>query len=689
MSLVLGSASVYLSGLADAPQYPLRDEMYFAVTAQSVATTGRDPSGQLLPVYFPIGPVDRPLMWFQPLLMYAIAALLQLMPLDLLTIRLPMAMAGVANVVLVYFTALALFRRRLPAITAAVLLGTAPAHFLFSRSATDYLLPVPFILGWLWCLTQYDRTGQRSTLIGAAVLLGVGLYTLIAAYILMPIYALLTCGVLWLKRSPVSHYAAVAAGFFAPALLGVAFMLAHPDLIADVMSRYEPAAQGTGGGVMEFIATRLSNLAVYRSFWNPELLVINGGGMLTGAAGVFALPTLGLVVVGVVRAVVAGNPMMWVLAAGLVTAPIPASLVNEPGAIRRALEMLPFAALLAAYGIDWLSSSSSLIRRGVFVAICLAIVVLSMDYRPQLPMAQAYIRAATLPLVIVALAMVLGRFRFPESPRSPAAVVMSGIVAMGFVYFYVDFAFVGRVGPIPATVVLWLSRFIAAAAVAILAWLVTRMWSGSDRRLPITLMAALIAFEVGYFYVDRSTVFVARFAHVAIVAAGTFAIGWHLRRTIIAPQRLSQVAASMVIAISAIQFTAFYRDYGHEYRTRRASAHEGSVLLAFDAVLDRADIDRAPAIYLANPMERADVRDIFWKFALLRGDRDDLLARTMSEAGRTIDRDRVDALPAGSIVVAGAADADANTLVDAGRLRVEQIVTAADGIAVAWILLKI
>ncbi len=99
-------------------------------------------------------------MWFQPLLMYLIAGLLQVLPLELLTIRLPMAMVGVANVVLVYFTALALFRRRLPAITAAVLLGTAPAHFLFSRSATDYLLPVPFILGWLWCLTQYrpDRT---------------------------------------------------------------------------------------------------------------------------------------------------------------------------------------------------------------------------------------------------------------------------------------------------------------------------------------------------------------------------------------------------------------------------------------------------------------------------------------------------------------------------------------------------
>ena len=688
-SLVLGTAGIYLSGLADAPQYPLRDEMYFAVTAHSVATTGLDPRGHLLPIYFPIGPADRPLMWFQPLLMYAIAAVLQVLPFDLLTVRLPMALAGVANVLLIYFTALALLRRRLPAVTAAVLLATAPAHFLFSRSATDYLLPVPFILGWLWCVIRYERTGQRSTLICGALLLGIGLYTLIAAYILMPIYALLTCGVLWLKRSPVSHFAAVAAGVLGPALLGIAFVLAHPDLVADVMSRYEPAARGTGGGhVRGFMVTRLSNLGVYSSFWNPELLVINGGEMLTGAAGVFALPTLGLVFVGAARAVVARNPMAWLLLAGLVTAPIPASLVNEPGAIRRALEMLPFAALLAAYGIDWIWSSSSLVRRVVFVSVCLAMVMLSADYRPQLPLAQAYIRAATLPVLIVALAMVLGRFGFAVSPSSPAAIVMSGVVAIGFVYFYVDFAFVRRVGPIPATLVLWLFRGIAAAAVAILAWLLANMLPGQDRRRATTLMAAMIALEVGYFYVDRSTVFVVRLAHVAIVAAATFAIGWHLRRMVIAPQRLGQVAASMVIAIAAIQFTGFYWDYGHEYRTRRASAHEGSVLLAFDAVLDRVDLDVVPAIYLANAMERADVRDLFWKFAVLRHDRADLLARTVSEPGRAIDRDRVDGLPARSIVVTGAADADAKTLVDAGRLRVEQIVRAADGMPVAWILLK-
>ena len=71
--LALGTAALYLPRLQDAPIYPVRDEMYFGLTAHSLATTGRGPSGLFMPVYFPIGPLERPVMWFQPMLMYAIA----------------------------------------------------------------------------------------------------------------------------------------------------------------------------------------------------------------------------------------------------------------------------------------------------------------------------------------------------------------------------------------------------------------------------------------------------------------------------------------------------------------------------------------------------------------------------------------------------------------------------------------
>ena len=85
-----------------------------------------------------------------------------------------MVVAGIADVVLMYLVARRLFRRKLPAATAAVLLALSPAHFVFSRCALDYLAPLPFILLWLLCLLSYDRFGHRGQLLAAGLALGFG-----------------------------------------------------------------------------------------------------------------------------------------------------------------------------------------------------------------------------------------------------------------------------------------------------------------------------------------------------------------------------------------------------------------------------------------------------------------------------------------------------------------------------------
>jgi hypothetical protein len=85
--LAFATAALYLPRLQDAPVYPQRDEMYFALTAHSIAFTGHDPSGMFMPVYFPIGPIGRPLMWFQPMLMYAIAGVVRILPINETNVR--------------------------------------------------------------------------------------------------------------------------------------------------------------------------------------------------------------------------------------------------------------------------------------------------------------------------------------------------------------------------------------------------------------------------------------------------------------------------------------------------------------------------------------------------------------------------------------------------------------------------
>ena len=74
---------------------------------------------------------------------------------------------------------------RLAAIAAAVI-ATSPTLLLLGRQALDYVLPLPFVLGWLWCLLAYLDEGRARFSIAAGLLLGIGFYSYIAAWIFMP-----------------------------------------------------------------------------------------------------------------------------------------------------------------------------------------------------------------------------------------------------------------------------------------------------------------------------------------------------------------------------------------------------------------------------------------------------------------------------------------------------------------------
>ena len=84
---------------------------------------------------------------------------------------------------------------------------------MLSRYALDYLYPVPFILGWLLCLLIFLDTDRIAMLVAATALLGVGFYSYIAAVVMMPLYFVLTCWVLWSRPRRSSSLAVAAIGF--------------------------------------------------------------------------------------------------------------------------------------------------------------------------------------------------------------------------------------------------------------------------------------------------------------------------------------------------------------------------------------------------------------------------------------------------------------------------------------------
>ena len=121
------------------------DEARFAVQGYSIASTGRDLNGHRTPLFFhntdPLIANNSSRMWWQPVLIYLIAAVLRFAPLSEWSVRLPIAALAILNVWLIYAVARRLFSNAWYAVLAALMLALTPAHLIFGRMATDYFCP--------------------------------------------------------------------------------------------------------------------------------------------------------------------------------------------------------------------------------------------------------------------------------------------------------------------------------------------------------------------------------------------------------------------------------------------------------------------------------------------------------------------------------------------------------------------
>jgi 4-amino-4-deoxy-L-arabinose transferase-like glycosyltransferase len=349
-------------------------------------------------------------------IVYFMAPFLAILPMTEWAVRLPSVIVGVADVVLIYLIALRLFNDRRWAITAAVLLALTPSHFIHSRVAMDYLYPVPFVLLWLLCLLRYVETPRARTLFLATSVLGLGVYSYIASVIMMPVYLVLTWFALFetseRSRRP---YLIATAGFVWPLAIAVFWLSRHPSIVAETLSRYQlgPALAASKAAGRFVLPTTLEQLrqplrffnitgrvSLYWYFFDPSYLFVTGSYAniinSTRRVGVFLVPLLVFVPVGIAFLVTSRRRLVTVLlVAGFLSAPLAAVLVvPEPYAIDRELVVLPFAVLIAAFGVRAMLTARATLWRAAGISL-LALVPLHFaffctDYWRDYPLRIAY-----------------------------------------------------------------------------------------------------------------------------------------------------------------------------------------------------------------------------------------------------------------------------------------------------------
>lgn len=376
--LVALTLGIYSLWLGYSPIYLHDAEVLFALHARSIAATLRDTNGTFLPLYFHMPSIGA-IVWFHPVIVYWSALFLKVLPFSEWSVRLPTVLVGVGDVALIYLVACRLFRNRNYALLAGALLSLTPAHFIHSRLEMDYIYPVPFVLAWLWCLLAFDDTEDPRLMWAAGIVLGTGFYSYIGAVAFMPLYLVFT----WLylvaryRRLRLAH-AMTTVAFCMPLLFFVAWRILYPDIFSGTAYRYAITRGGVALALQRFLNYNVVGdyVSNYWNFYNPNFLFMVGSPNLqssTRTAGVFLIPAALFMAVGFYEVVTREKPRLsWLLIAGFFTAPIPAVLVEEPYAIYREMEILPFAVLLAALGVRRLLNAAWTPWRAVAVAALVA-----------------------------------------------------------------------------------------------------------------------------------------------------------------------------------------------------------------------------------------------------------------------------------------------------------------------------
>ena len=280
------------------------------------------------------------------------------------------------NASLMYFVASRIWSDQRPRVLATWLMLVTPAALYYSRVAPRSLFPVSFILVWLCCVAAAQSGKRDRLLVLGALVLGIGCYSYTTAIVLMPAYLIITLGLSSYQRRPNWLPAAIVAAFLLPTSVGIWWVATHRSVYAEHIDRYriyDASRLNPLQGLKDFanynnIQERVS---LYWDFFDPQFLFFRGGAEMLARYPAEMLPAACALWIPIGLYVMLKRRTVFdlVVLAGLLAAPLPAILVDQPYIARRDLAVIPFAVLAAVVGADNLLSSGSRFWRVVTIGL--------------------------------------------------------------------------------------------------------------------------------------------------------------------------------------------------------------------------------------------------------------------------------------------------------------------------------
>lgn len=345
------------------------DEVDVGYHAWSLWTTGRDYMGQVLPIY-----IHSLSEWRAPLLMYWTAPFVGLMGPSTFSVRFPVALMGILNVLLVYLVAKKLTGKASLALISALILAITPWHIHYSRAAFEVtLLLTLLLLGVYWFLKALENPKYYFV---AFIPFALTLYTYSTANVFTPMIVL-TLLTLYHKQIFKHFKPKLLSSLVLPIIIGLPIVyqlvfgaaagrfrlisIFNDSKVTDsiILARTLPWVNGQQevmfhNKISAYLQVFSTN---YLRSFSSDFLFLNGDPNFrqsTGHFGELLLVTAPFLILGTAWALThVKQKSNQLLITWSVLAPIPSALTQDGGThATRLFIMLPALVILTGLGID-------------------------------------------------------------------------------------------------------------------------------------------------------------------------------------------------------------------------------------------------------------------------------------------------------------------------------------------------
>lgn len=351
VAIVILAAALRLYKIDNVPPSISWDEAAVGYNAWTVAEYGKDEYGKTFPLTFKSFGDDK-----HPVHIYSTAIFVKLFGLSEFSIRIPAALFGVLNVLLMFYLGKILFKNEWIGTVAAIFLTISPYNIQFSRfnHETNFALFF-FLLGLVTFFKALD--GKKYLLPISFLSFGIDLFTYHSAKVVVP-PILILLGILYFKKLYLMKkyffsgiiILFLLLGLFVvnPALLGTARVL--QTSFSKEETRNTNLYKNTQKEYLGFMEIVFKN---YLTHFNPKYLFLTGGEnpkFSTQVVGEFYKIDALFLIAGLVALIALRSKTALFLLAWAFLAPLPSSLTSEAPHAGRALFMMGSWHLISAYG---------------------------------------------------------------------------------------------------------------------------------------------------------------------------------------------------------------------------------------------------------------------------------------------------------------------------------------------------